>query len=109
MNEQGSHSAAELEARKAPQERCIKGAGPIAGFVKPGFMKPIKRSPFGHPGSFGAPGTRGSLGFCDPQAQLGFAYIPNRMGARFLDPRAHSLRCATYRAIGEKDPQLLEP
>lgn len=91
--------------RSGFHDACLKVEIPFSL----GFMKPIKRSPFGHPGSFGAPGTGGSLGFCDPQAQLGFAYIPNRMGARFLDPRAHALRCATYRAIGETDPQLLEP
>ena len=64
-----------------------------------GFMKPHATNPFGHPSSFGAPGTGGSLGFADPRAQLGFAYFPNRMGSRLSDPRANALRTAAYRSI----------
>ena len=33
-----------------------------------GFMKPSPEWPFGHPSSFGAPGSGGSLGFADPAA-----------------------------------------
>lgn len=72
-----------------------------------GFMKPSPLRPFGHWSSFGAPGTGGSLGFADPHSELGFAYIPNRMGARLADPRADALRAAMYRSIGDRDPRLL--
>jgi len=69
-----------------------------------GFAKPSEKNPFGHPSSFGHPGTGGSLGFADPHAQLGFGYIPNQMGTYLDDPRAAALRRATYRAIGVTDP-----
>lgn len=66
-----------------------------------GFMKPGPRNPFAHPSAFGSPGTGGSLGFADPHAKIGFAYIPNQMGTHLEDPRHGALRRATYRSIGE--------
>jgi CubicO group peptidase (beta-lactamase class C family) len=65
-----------------------------------GFMRPSPKDPFGHASSFGAPGTGGSFGFADPHAQIGFAYVPNRLGARLSDPRANALRTAMYHSIG---------
>jgi CubicO group peptidase (beta-lactamase class C family) len=50
--------------------------------------------------SFGHPGMGGSLGFADPDLQLGFAYVMNRAGAGILiDERARRLIEATYAAI----------
>jgi CubicO group peptidase (beta-lactamase class C family) len=69
-----------------------------------GFMKPSRNNPFAHPSSFGAPGAGGSFGFADPHAQIGYAYIPNRMGTHLEDPREGALRRAMYRSIGETDP-----
>lgn len=69
-----------------------------------GFMKPGPENPFGHPTSFGAPGTGGSFGFADPHAGIGYAYIPNQMGVHLQDPREGALRTAMYRSIGEPDP-----
>ena len=69
-----------------------------------GFLKPSPRNPFAHPSAFGAPGTGGSIGFADPHAQVGYAYVPNRMGARLQDPRETALRRALYRSIGETEP-----
>ncbi len=69
-----------------------------------GFQKPGPTSAFGYPGSFGAPGTGGSLAFADPDAQTGFAYFMNRMGANPADPRAEALRKAMYASIGMPDP-----
>jgi CubicO group peptidase (beta-lactamase class C family) len=64
-----------------------------------GFMKNNPGFPFGHPGSFGAPGAGGSLGFADPQAQIGYGYIPNRKGVTFTgDPRDVAIRHALYSA-----------
>lgn len=64
-----------------------------------GFMKTNPGFPFGNPGSFGAPGAGGSLGFADPLAQIGYGYIPNRKGTALMgDPRDVALRQALYSA-----------
>jgi len=69
-----------------------------------GFSKPHKRDPFGHPGSYGAPGSGGSFGFADPEAVIGYGYVVNRMDSYLTDPRDQALRRAMYRSIGEPDP-----
>ncbi len=67
-----------------------------------GFAKSSPNYPFGPPSAFGSPGAGGSFGFADPQAGIGYGYVPNRMGAYLLeDPRDRALRNAMYRAIGE--------
>ena len=64
-----------------------------------GFMKNNPGFPFGHRGSFGAPGAGGSLGFADPVAQIGYGYVPNRKGVTFTgDPRDVAIRHALYSA-----------
>ena len=64
-----------------------------------GFMKNNPGFPFGHRGSFGAPGAGGSLGFADPHAQIGYGYVPNRKGVTFTgDPRDVAIRHALYSA-----------
>jgi CubicO group peptidase (beta-lactamase class C family) len=68
-----------------------------------GFMKPGPKNPFSDPSAFGNPGTGGSIGFADPHAQVGWAYVPNQMGTHLEDPREAALRRAMYRAIGETD------
>jgi CubicO group peptidase (beta-lactamase class C family) len=69
-----------------------------------GFAKPGPKNPFGHPSSFGMPGAGGSFGFADPQAQIGYGYVPNRMGTHLIDPRDLALRTEMYRSIGKTDP-----
>lgn len=69
-----------------------------------GFAKPSPKDPFGHPGSFGMPGSGGSFGFADPEAKIGYGYVPNRMNRYLQDPRDLALRTAMYRSIGETDP-----
>jgi CubicO group peptidase (beta-lactamase class C family) len=61
-----------------------------------GFTKPDAGEPFGHPGSFGAPGAGGSFGFADPEAQIGYGYVLNRTGSHLIDPRDRALRKALY-------------
>lgn len=69
-----------------------------------GFAKPGPNDPFGHPGSFGMPGFGGSFGFADPEAKIGYGYVPNLMNRYLEDPRDRALRTAMYRSIGETDP-----
>lgn len=60
-----------------------------------GFFKPGSTLPFGQDGSFGAPGAGGAMGYADPQAGIGYAYVTNRMGTTLpLDPRDVALRNA---------------
>lgn len=65
-----------------------------------GFMRPSAVWPFGSEGSFGSPGSGGSLGFADPKAGVGYGYVTNQMGTRLTgDPRDLALRNAVYSAI----------
>lgn len=65
-----------------------------------GFMKSSPSWPFGTEGSFGAPGSGGSLGFADPKAGIGYGYVTNRMGTALTgDPRDLALRNAVYSII----------
>jgi CubicO group peptidase (beta-lactamase class C family) len=65
-----------------------------------GFMKPCANWPFGSPESYGAPGAGGSLGFADPTARVGYAYVTSQMGTDLTgDPRDIMLRQALYGAI----------
>lgn len=53
-----------------------------------------------NPRSFGHPGAGGRTGFADPDAKLGFAYLPNLMwGGVGLSPRGLRLIDAVYAAL----------
>ncbi|HET8579625.1 MAG TPA: serine hydrolase domain-containing protein [Nitrospiraceae bacterium] len=69
-----------------------------------GFGKPTANLKFGSSDSaFGWPGAGGSFGFADPDAQIGFGYVMNRMGTSFTaDARAMSLMDAVYRSIAKR-------
>jgi len=50
---------------------------------------------FGGESSFGSPGSGGSLGFADPKAGIGYAYVTSQMGTALTgDPRDLALRKA---------------
>jgi CubicO group peptidase (beta-lactamase class C family) len=62
-----------------------------------GFMRPNEGFPFLSASSFGHPGAGGSLGFADPDNQIGYAYVPNRKGTTMGgDPRDLALRRALH-------------
>ncbi len=83
-------TAPALPPKRGFYDECMKGEIQFSL----GFMKPSAAWPFGHPGAFGSPGAGGSLGFADPQAGIGYAYVTNRMGLSAGDPRDLALRNA---------------
>jgi CubicO group peptidase (beta-lactamase class C family) len=77
-------------------DECLKGEVQFSL----GFMKPCAAWPFGGPTSFGSPGSGGSLGFADPSAGIGYAYVTSQMGTTVTgDPRDVALRQALYRRL----------
>jgi CubicO group peptidase (beta-lactamase class C family) len=78
-------------------DECLKGYGVQFSL---GLMKSSPVWPFGSKSSFGAPGSGGSLGFADPEAGIGYAYVTSQMGTRVTgDPRDVALRNALYSSI----------
>lgn len=77
-------------------DECLKGEVQFSL----GFMKPSALWPFGSAASFGSPGSGGSLGFADPVAQIGYAYVTSQMGTALTgDPREVALRNAVYDSV----------
>ena len=65
-----------------------------------GFTKSSPAWSFGSEGSFGAPGSGGSLGFADPKAGIGYAYVTSQGGTSLTgDPRDVALRDALYAVL----------
>ena len=78
-------------------DECMLGDGVRFSL---GFMKPGPVWPFGSESAFGFPGAGGSLGFADPQAGIGYAYVTSQMGTSLTgDPRDVALRKAAYSAL----------
>jgi CubicO group peptidase (beta-lactamase class C family) len=66
-----------------------------------GFQLSQPERPLGpNAGSFGHFGAGGSVGFADPEAGVAFAYVMNRGGPQWQDPRNRALIEATYEALG---------
>lgn len=77
-------------------DECLKGEVRFSL----GFMKPSPAWPFGSASSYGAPGSGGALGFADPVAGVGYAYVTSQMGGHLTgDPRDITLRDALYAAL----------
>jgi CubicO group peptidase (beta-lactamase class C family) len=49
--------------------------------------------------TFGHYGAGGSLGFCDPNAGLGFGYVMNSRGPRWQNPRNRALIQSVYACL----------
>jgi CubicO group peptidase (beta-lactamase class C family) len=65
-----------------------------------GFQLTQSERPLGpNAGGFGHFGAGGSLGFCDPQARVAFAYVTNDMGPRWQNPRNRALIDAVYSSL----------
>lgn len=78
-------------------DECMMGDGVQFSL---GFLKHGPVWTFGSEGSFGHPGSGGSLGFADPKAGIGYAYVTNQMGTAITgDPRDLALRNAVYSII----------
>jgi CubicO group peptidase (beta-lactamase class C family) len=78
-------------------DECMKADGIQFSL---GFMKSTPAWPFGSTRSFGSPGAGGSLGFADPEAGIGYAYVTSQMGTSLTgDPRDIALREALYSAL----------
>lgn len=66
-----------------------------------GFQLTQPQRPLGRGAdSFGHFGAGGSVGFADPQAGVAFAYVMNRGGGQWQDPRNRALIDAVYEALG---------
>ncbi|MDO8290142.1 MAG: serine hydrolase domain-containing protein [Parvibaculum sp.] len=65
-----------------------------------GFQLPRPERPLGpNAGAFGHFGAGGSLGFCDPDTGISFAYVTNDMGPRWQNPRNAALMDATFSSL----------
>jgi len=81
-------------------DECMMGDGV---YFSLGFMKNCPVWKFGNEGSYGAPGTGGSLGYADPKAGIGYGYVTSQMGTSLTgDPRDIALRNAVYSLISPK-------
>ncbi|MBI3995848.1 MAG: beta-lactamase family protein [Nitrospirae bacterium] len=90
-------SAPAIPPTRGFYDECMMGDGVQFSL---GFMKHSPVWLFGNEGSFGAPGTGGSLGFADPKAGIGYAYVTSQMGTSVTgDPRDLALRNALYSII----------
>ncbi len=78
-------------------DECMRGDGVRFSL---GFMQHCPVWAFGSEGSYGAPGTGGSLGFADPKVGIGYGYVTSRVGTSLTgDPREIALRKAAYSCI----------
>jgi CubicO group peptidase (beta-lactamase class C family) len=65
-----------------------------------GFQLTQPERPIGpNPRAFGHFGAGGSLGFCDPDTGVAFAYVTNDMGPRWQNPRNRALIDAIYNSL----------
>ncbi|NYE70663.1 serine hydrolase domain-containing protein [Microlunatus parietis] len=68
-------------------------------YMSLGFWRSCPPMPLTGPKAFGHPGSGGSVGFADPDAGIGFCYIPNLWSFRIGEPRASSLAEAVLASL----------
>ena len=64
-----------------------------------GFLKEERKLYSPNPASFGHSGAGGSVGWADPDAELGIGYVMNRMDWRIRSPRCLHLCHAVYASL----------
>lgn len=69
-------------------------------YMSLGFWRACPPMPLVGPRSFGHPGSGGSVGFADPDAEVGFGYVMNLWSFRIGEPRASSLAAAVRSCLG---------
>jgi CubicO group peptidase (beta-lactamase class C family) len=69
-------------------------------YMSLGFWRACPPMPWVGPASFGHPGSGGSVGFAEPDAGVGFAYIPNLWSWNIAEPRAKNLAAAVAACLG---------
>ena len=65
-----------------------------------GFWRACPPMPWVGPGSFGHPGSGGSVAFGDLDASVGFGYVTNLWSFRIGEPRAQNLASAVAACLG---------
>jgi hypothetical protein len=65
-----------------------------------GFWRSCPPMPWVGPGSFGHPGSGGSVAFSDLAAGVGFGYVKNLWSFRIDEPRASGLPAAVKACLG---------
>lgn len=69
-------------------------------FYRNGFMKNGEGStPFPNDSCYGFGGASGSMAFADPMHQIGYCYVPNKMGYDFPDSRETNIQKVLYECI----------
>ncbi|MEV1246736.1 serine hydrolase domain-containing protein [Nonomuraea sp. NPDC049750] len=69
-------------------------------YMSLGFWRACPPAPMVGPGSFGHPGSGGSIALGDPDAGVGFGYVTNLWNFRPDDPRASNLAKAVRTCLG---------
>ncbi|PSK87470.1 CubicO group peptidase (beta-lactamase class C family) [Murinocardiopsis flavida] len=69
-------------------------------YMSLGFWRACTPMPMVGPGSFGHPGSGGSIALGDPDSGVGFCYVTNLWNFRSDDPRASNLAAAVRSCLG---------
>jgi CubicO group peptidase (beta-lactamase class C family) len=93
-------AAPAIPPRHGFYDECMKARGVEFSL---GFMKSCAAFPFGSASSYGSPGAGGAMGFADPEAGVGYAYVTSQMGTSLTgDPRDVALSEAFYAALRKR-------